>query len=103
MSQPCTSRPSFRQCKLCTSSVTVLEAFSHWRNDGLDVQGWLVAPAAGGAARPYPLIVHVHGGPSAAVLPIFGTDYSLYTSAHEWVARGYALLLPNARGSLGPG
>src|SRR5438045_1180283 len=28
MSQPCTSRPSFRQCKLCTSSVTVLETFS---------------------------------------------------------------------------
>jgi len=75
----------------------------HWRNDGLDVQGWLVAPAAGGAARPYPLIVHVHGGPSAAVLPIFGTDYSLYTSAHEWVARGYALLLPNPRGSFGQG
>ena len=83
--------------------VTLEVQSLHWRNDGLDVQGWLVAPAAGGAARPYPLIVHVHGGPSAAVLPIFGTDYSLYTSAHEWVARGYALLLPNPRGSFGQG
>jgi dipeptidyl aminopeptidase/acylaminoacyl peptidase len=87
-----------------TSRAAALEVRSlHWRNEGLDVQGWLVAPATGRAAERHPLIVHVHGGPSAAVLPMFGTDYSLYTSVHEWVARGYAVLLPNPRGSFGQG
>jgi dipeptidyl aminopeptidase/acylaminoacyl peptidase len=93
----------------------------HWRSDNYDVQGWLVCPAgrsvggtssASGHSRPggdsqpgsnYPLIVHVHGGPSAAVLPIFGTDYSLYTPVHEWVQKGYCMLLPNPRGSYGQG
>jgi len=97
------ARPRAITRENASRTVTLKVQSLHWRNDGLDVQGWLVAPAAGGAAQRYPLIVHVHGGPSAAVLPIFGTDYSLYTSAHEWVARGYALLLPNPRGSFGQG
>jgi dipeptidyl aminopeptidase/acylaminoacyl peptidase len=71
-----------------------------WKSDALEIQGWLVCPIGAGRR---PLIVHVHGGPSAAVLPLFGTDYSLYTSVHEWAARGYCMLLPNPRGSYGQG
>jgi len=74
-----------------------------WRSDGLDVQGWLVGPASKPVNGRAPLIVHVHGGPSAAVLPLFGTDYSLYTPVWEWVQRGYYMLLPNPRGSYGQG
>ncbi len=74
-----------------------------WKSDGFDVQGWLVGPAVRPAGKRYPMIVHVHGGPSAAVLPLFGTDYSLYTSVHEWVEHGYYMFLPNPRGSYGQG
>lgn len=74
-----------------------------WKSDNYEVQGWLVCPAKQPAGVRYPLIVHVHGGPSAAVLPTFGTDYSLYTSVHEWVQKGYCMLLPNPRGSYGQG
>jgi len=74
-----------------------------WTSDGFDVQGWLVGPAMRPAGKRYPMIVHVHGGPSAAVLPLFGTDYSLYTTIHEWVAHGYYVFMPNPRGSFGQG
>jgi dipeptidyl aminopeptidase/acylaminoacyl peptidase len=74
-----------------------------WKSDGLDVQGWLIGPARRPAGKLYPMIVHVHGGPSAAVLPLFGTDYSLYTTVHEWVQHGYYMFMPNPRGSFGQG
>ena len=74
-----------------------------WKSDNFDVQGWLIGPAARAAGKQYPMIVHVHGGPSAAVLPMFGTDYSLYTTVHEWVLHGYYLFMPNPRGSFGQG
>jgi dipeptidyl aminopeptidase/acylaminoacyl peptidase len=68
-----------------------------WRSDGMSVQGWLLTPLA--AAGKMPMIVQVHGGPAAAVTPRFvgpGVTRSLIES-------GYAILLPNPRGSFGRG
>jgi len=72
-----------------------------WHDDGLTLQGWLLLPAQ--AARPagarLPMIVRVHGGPAAASLPRFvgpGLEKSL-------LDRGYAVFLPNPRGSFGQG
>lgn len=68
-----------------------------WKNDGFDVQGWLLLPAK--AEGKLPLITIVHGGPAAAAVPNFfgaGTDRAL-------LERGYALFLPNPRGSFGQG
>ncbi|HEX4157192.1 MAG TPA: prolyl oligopeptidase family serine peptidase [Rhizomicrobium sp.] len=68
-----------------------------WTNDGFDVQGWLLLPA--NAIGKLPLITIVHGGPAAAVVPSFfaaGTDRAL-------LEHGYALFLPNPRGSFGQG
>ncbi|MCQ8279563.1 prolyl oligopeptidase family serine peptidase [Acetobacteraceae bacterium KSS8] len=70
----------------------------HWRSDGRTVQGWLLEPT-GGAPGKRPLIVNVHGGPSAASMPHpvgHGTMAPL-------LAAGYDVLLPNARGSFGQG
>jgi dipeptidyl aminopeptidase/acylaminoacyl peptidase len=74
-----------------------------WKSDGFDVQGWLIGPPRRPAGKQYPMIVHVHGGPAAAVLPLYGTDYSLYTTVHEWVEHGYYVFMPNPRGSFGQG
>lgn len=74
-----------------------------WKSDGFKVQGWLIGPAGRPRGKAYPMIVHVHGGPAAAVLPLFGTDYSLYTTVHEWVELGYFVFMPNPRGSFGQG
>ena len=41
----------------------------HWSNEGFNVQGWLLYPANYDPAKKYPLVVYIHGGPSAAVTP----------------------------------
>ncbi|HWZ96855.1 MAG TPA: S9 family peptidase [Candidatus Dormibacteraeota bacterium] len=72
----------------------------HWKNDGYDVQGWLVYPSNFDASKKYPLIVDVHGGPGAAVL---STWPSIGNFAMALPAAGYFVLLPNPRGSFGQG
>ena len=72
----------------------------HWKNDGFDVQGWLIYPKNFDATKNYPLVVCVHGGPGEGVQPA-------WPSAHAYEmalpAHGYFLLLPNPRGSFGAG
>ncbi|MEG3175972.1 S9 family peptidase [Sphingomonas sp. RB3P16] len=68
-----------------------------WKNDGFNVQGWLLAPLGAPTARKAPMITIVHGGPSAANVPYFGGGYSALLDA------GYYIFLPNPRGSFGQG
>ncbi len=69
-----------------------------WENDGLRVEGWLTLPENYDAGKKYPMIVSVHGGPSAEVGPgNAGGGNGLY--AHL----GYFVLSPNPRGSFGQG
>jgi dipeptidyl aminopeptidase/acylaminoacyl peptidase len=68
-----------------------------WKNDGFDIQGWLLLPLH--TEGKVPMITIVHGGPAAAVTPGFagpGTNTQL-------LQHGYALFLPNPRGSYGQG
>ncbi|MDX6302426.1 MAG: hypothetical protein QOF53_3640 [Nocardioidaceae bacterium] len=66
-------------------------------SDGLEIQGLLTVPAG---EAPYPVVVHVHGGPTHAWRDTWsGRDP--HTTA--LVARGYAVLRPNPRGSTGHG
>jgi dipeptidyl aminopeptidase/acylaminoacyl peptidase len=67
--------------------------------DGLEIQGLLALPR-GRDDGPLPLVVDVHGGPTGCWSWSFAPAYGfpqLVTSA------GYALLLPNVRGSVGRG
>jgi len=73
----------------------------NWTNDNLHIQGWLIPPAHYDPARKYPLIVEVHGGPSAAALPRWGEVFPF--SPAVFSALGYFVLLPNPRGSFGQG
>ena len=69
----------------------------NWKSDNFTVQGWLILPAH--AHNKLPMITIVHGGPAAAVRPRFisaGLDLTLLN-------QGYALFLPNPRGSYGQG
>ena len=70
-----------------------------WRNDGYDVQGWLIGPRTPPASKA-PMIVDVHGGPSAASTPHF---VGAGSSDADYVAAGYYLFYPNPRGSYGQG
>jgi dipeptidyl aminopeptidase/acylaminoacyl peptidase len=68
-----------------------------WKNDGFDVQGWLLLPLHAGGK--IPMITQVHGGPAAAVTPGFPGP-GIVTTLLE---HGYALFRPNPRGSYGQG
>jgi dipeptidyl aminopeptidase/acylaminoacyl peptidase len=65
-----------------------------WENEGFHVQGWLTYPKNYDPAKNYPLIVEVHGGPSASAGPRPST---------MWSNEGYFVLSPNPRGSFGQG
>ena len=70
-----------------------------WRApDGLEIDGWLVLPD--GDARNLPLLVDIHGGPVGAHRNRYA---AAFRSGPVLVARGYALFLPNPRGSGGRG
>ncbi len=73
-----------------------------WKNDGFDVQGWLLAPASVGAtasgARKSPVIVQIHGGPASAALPTWPDPRTALLTR-----RGYFVFFPNPRGSYGQG
>jgi dipeptidyl aminopeptidase/acylaminoacyl peptidase len=61
--------------------------------DGKKIHGWIQKPPDFDAAKKYPLILNIHGGPHAAYGFVF--DHEM-----QWMAaRGYVVLYPNPRGS----
>ena len=67
----------------------------NWKSskDQRDIQGWVINPPDFDAARKYPLILEIHGGPFAAYGPNYATELQLYAAA------GYIVLYANPRGS----
>jgi dipeptidyl aminopeptidase/acylaminoacyl peptidase len=70
----------------------------HWMNGTTRVQGWLMLPKDFDSTKKYPLVVSVHGGPSAACMSRWDERTMSPLSA-----MGYFVLCPNPRGSYGQG
>ncbi len=70
----------------------------HWMNGTTRVQGWLMLPKDFVPGKTYPLVVTVHGGPSAACMNHWDERFTAPLSA-----MGYFSLCPNPRGSYGQG
>jgi dipeptidyl aminopeptidase/acylaminoacyl peptidase len=67
-----------------------------WKStDGAMVGGVLVKPVGYQAGQRYPLIVAIHGGPAGADVLGFNGGYG----AQVYAGAGYAVLMPNYRGS----
>ena len=65
--------------------------------DGRHIQGWMIKPPGYDAARRYPTILYIHGGPHA----MYGTSFF-----HEFqvlAQSGFVVLITNPRGSTGYG
>ncbi|HEX4700787.1 MAG TPA: S9 family peptidase [Pseudonocardiaceae bacterium] len=62
--------------------------------DGYPVHGWLMLPAGEG---PHPVLLCVHGG------PFMYHGWGFYDEAQVYADAGYAVVLPNPRGSAGYG
>ena len=65
--------------------------------DGLRIPGWYAHPRGPAPAGGFPAIMWVHGGPSAQTRAGFRPDIQMLLS------QGFAVLMPNARGSTGYG
>jgi dipeptidyl aminopeptidase/acylaminoacyl peptidase len=64
---------------------------------GTRIQGWIVKPPDFDAARKYPLILYIHGGPHS----MYGVGFNFEFQNHA--AEGYVVLYTNPRGSSGYG
>lgn len=72
-----------------------------WKGaDGLDVEGVLVYPVDYRPGTRVPLVLAIHGGPFGRTPVTLRSDYY---HPQLWAANGYAVLLPNFRGSDGYG
>ncbi len=71
-----------------------------WRSrDGKQVGGVLTYPVGYQKGQRYPLIVAIHGGPAGADMLTFNGGYG----AQVYAGAGWAVLMPNYRGSTGYG
>ena len=70
-----------------------------YRNDGVDLQGWLLTPPDFDGSEQYPLAVEVHGGPHA----MWTTSGTMWHEFQTLAARGYVVFWSNPRGSAGYG
>jgi dipeptidyl aminopeptidase/acylaminoacyl peptidase len=69
-----------------------------WKGpDNFNIEGLLVKPLGYQEGKRYPLILQIHGGPYSRFSDTFNSR------AQIWAANGYAVLLPNPRGSTGYG
>jgi dipeptidyl aminopeptidase/acylaminoacyl peptidase len=73
-----------------------------WISDGgVEVEGLLTYPKGYEPGRRYPLVVEIHGGPS------WQWEDRVMLDWHDWAqllaSRGFAVLMPNPRGSTGYG
>jgi dipeptidyl aminopeptidase/acylaminoacyl peptidase len=88
--------PQVRQLELGRSEVI------SWRGkDGLPIEGILLYPVGYQTGQRVPLIASIHGGPSGVwsqAFPHSGNDYP-----HVWAGQGWAVFMPNIRGSSGYG
>jgi dipeptidyl aminopeptidase/acylaminoacyl peptidase len=78
-----------------------VEPVSWTSDDGVEIEGLLTYPAGFQPGTCYPLVMEVHGGPSSQ------WQDRVMLNWHDWAqmlaSRGYAVLLPNPRGSTGYG
>ena len=65
--------------------------------DGRTVPGWLAVPAGDRPASGWPTVVWVHGGPASQTRANWRPDMQMLLN------EGYAVLMPNVRGSTGYG
>ncbi|HUZ02447.1 MAG TPA: S9 family peptidase [Thermomicrobiaceae bacterium] len=82
-------------------ALAPMEPVEWTASDGLTIQGWLLRPPGAAEGKSLPLVVQVHGGPTARWGAAFQGTW------HDWgqvlAGAGYAVLLPNPRGSTGRG
>ncbi|MET9067227.1 S9 family peptidase [Streptosporangium sandarakinum] len=76
------------------AGVRPLQEITAVAPDGYPVHGWLVLPEGEG---PHPVLLNVHGG------PFYHHGWGFFDETQVYAGAGYAVVLPNPRGSGGYG
>jgi dipeptidyl aminopeptidase/acylaminoacyl peptidase len=88
--------PQVQQLELGRSEVI------SWRGkDGMPIEGILLYPVGYQTGQRVPLIASIHGGPSGVWSQSFPHSGNSYP--HVWAGQGWAVFMPNVRGSSGYG
>jgi len=95
---------SHNDALLAEWQLGAVEDISFKSKDGTEIHGLMVKPPDYGAAKKYPLVVWIHGGPNGQDdhgLPF--STYPLQVERQIFAAQGYVVLAINYRGSNGRG
>jgi dipeptidyl aminopeptidase/acylaminoacyl peptidase len=82
---------------LAELTLSTPELISYTGADGWPMEGWIMKPHDFDAARKYPLVVEIHGGPNTQY------GYGFFHEMQLLVAQGYVVFYCNPRGSIGYG
>ena len=85
---------------VASESIHAVDPIVWGAPDGLEIQGWLLRPAG---TPPYPVVMHVHGGPVWHWRPRWLGRAAASLADLMLLRRGYAVFYPNPRGSSGRG
>jgi len=88
--------------QLAAYTVGLVELVSWQSKDGATIEGVLHKPASFDAAKKYPLLVVIHGGPTGISRPVLAPAQRYYP-IEQFLAKGALVLEPNYRGSAGYG
>jgi dipeptidyl aminopeptidase/acylaminoacyl peptidase len=85
------------------SQLPAAEVIRWDSRDGLEIEGVLIYPAGYKAGETYPLVVHVHGGPTGVFTRQYLATSDGFCDAAGLAERGFFVLRANPRGSGGYG
>jgi dipeptidyl aminopeptidase/acylaminoacyl peptidase len=83
-----------------TRRLSVPEKHTFVNDKGLTVEYWVMKPTAYQAGQKYPLLLEIHGGPSAMWGP---GEASMWHEFQYFASQGYGVVYSNPRGSGGYG
>lgn len=85
---------------LALRELSIPEKYSFTNELGLEVEYWVMKPIGFEAGKTYPLLLQIHGGPSAMWGP---GEASMWHEFQYFCAQGYGVVYSNPRGSGGYG
>jgi dipeptidyl aminopeptidase/acylaminoacyl peptidase len=80
--------------------ISYPEKFTFKNDQGMNIEYWVMKPVGFAAGKQYPVVLNIHGGPSAMWGP---GESSMWHEFQYWCGKGYGLVYCNPRGSGGYG